>query len=125
MTPVSDPDIYHGTVRRTARLMAVIGVAGAIAGVVLKGPRFGLGLLLGAALSGLSFWRLTKIVESLGGPPKKRSIAPSVMRFLLLAGAAYAIVKYLEVTAAAVFIGLLASAAAVIAAIIYELIYGT
>jgi hypothetical protein len=47
-----------------------------------------------------------------------------ILRLLLFVGAAYVIVNYLEVSAAAVFIGLLVSAAAVIASAVIELISG-
>jgi len=61
-------------------------------------------------------------VDAIGGAPHKRSNWLWVLRFALLIGAGYAIVKYLEVTPAAVFFGLLVSAAAAIVSVIYELI---
>jgi hypothetical protein len=50
-------------------------------------------------------------------------MAGMVIRFALLVAAAYGIVKYLDVTPVAVFLGLLISAAAVIVSILFELIY--
>lgn len=116
-------DIYHGTVRRTAWIMLFIGVAGVITATLLKGFLFGAGFLMGALLSALSFWRWMKVVESLGSAPQRRSTTRWVVRFIVLAGIAYVIVKFLEVTPGAVFLGLLVSAAAVIIAIVYELTY--
>ena len=124
----ADTDLYRTTVRRIAWLTVWIGGAGAIAGFVWKGPRFGAGFLLGAALSLASFWRWKKVVDAIGpgGKPRRTSVRVLVwlLRFAALAGAAYVIVKYLEVTPLAVFTGLLASAGAALMAAIYELIYG-
>jgi len=123
MTPTSD--IYQRTIQRVVRLIVVIGLLGSIAAAIVKGPRFGAGFLLGASLSWVSFWRWKKIVDALGGASRRRSAWVWLLRFALLIGAAYVIVKYLEVPPAAVFIGLLVSAAAVIVSMIYELIHGT
>ena len=120
-----DSDIYRRTIQRVVRLIAVIGTLGSIAAAIVKGPRFGAGFLLGASLSWLSFWRWKKVVDALGAAPARRSARTWLLRFALLIAAAYVIVKYLEVPPAAVFIGLLVSAAAVIVSMIYELIHGT
>ena len=120
-----DSDIYQRTTQRIVRLIAVLGLLGSIAAAILKGPRFGAGFLLGASLSGVSFWRWKKVVDAIGSASRQRSAWTWILRFALLIGAAYVIVKYLEVPPAAVFIGLLASAAAVIISMIYELIHGT
>lgn len=117
------PDIYRATVRRTSWIMLIVGVAGAVLTLIYKGPSFAAGFLIGALLSGLSFWRWTKVVESLGSAPERRSGWRWVFRFAALAAIAYVIVKFLEVTPAALFLGLLVSATSVIIAIIYELIY--
>ena len=121
----ADPDIYQRTIQRVVRLIIVIGLLGSIAAAILKGPRFGAGFLLGASLSLASFWRWKKVVDAIGGNARRRSVWIWLLRFALLIGAAYVIVKYLEVPPAAVFIGLLVSAAAVIVSMIYELIHGT
>jgi len=120
-----DSDVYQRTIQRVVRLIVVIGLLGSIAAAIVKGPRFGAGFLLGASLSWVSFWRWKKIVDALGGASRRRSAWVWLLRFALLIGAAYVIVKYLEVPPAAVFIGLLVSAAAVIVSMIYELIHGT
>ena len=121
----NDSDIYQRNIQRIVRLIVVIGLLGSIAAAIVKGPRFGAGFLLGASLSGVSFWRLKKVVDALSGTAGQRSAWIWILRFALLIGAAYVIVKYLEVPPAAVFIGLLVSAAAVIVSMIYELIHGT
>jgi len=129
MTAANDADAYRKMIGRIARLIVVIGLAGTVAAALAKGVVFGFGFLLGAMLSAASFWRWKKVADSLGrtdGPsPKGRSAMKWVLRFALLIGIAYVIVQYLEVPTAAVFFGLLVSAAAVVVSIIYELIYGT
>jgi hypothetical protein len=120
----ADADRYRTVVRRIAWLTVSIGIGGAAAGAIWKGPRFGVGFLLGAALSLASFWRWKKVVDAISPGAKPGRAWFWLPRFAALAGAAYVIVMYLEVTALAVFSGLLASAGAAITAAIYELIYG-
>ncbi len=118
-------DTYEKSVRRIAYLILALGPIGAIGAGFLKGFRFGIGFLLGAMLSALSFWRWKKVVDGLGAAPDRRSTRFWILRFAVLAGAGYIIVRYLEVPAAALFCGLLVSSVAVVISIIYELIYGT
>ena len=119
----SDPAIYSRITSRITRAILVLGVLGTGVSLIRQGWRFALGFVLGACMSYLSFWRWRQVVESLGGEPKSRNVAVMVLRFVLLAGAAYGIIKYLEVNPVAVFLGLLVSAAAVIVSIFFELIY--
>lgn len=127
MTAISDADdIYRRMIRRVTALIVGIGIAASIAVAAFKGMRFGGGFLLGAFLSWASFWRWKKVVDSLGGDaPQRRSALIWVLHFAVLFGAAYVIVRYLKVPPAAMFLGLLVSAAAVIVSILYELIHGT
>ncbi len=126
MMAASDDGVYERIVVRITRGIVGIGLIGFVFACAAKGWRFGLGFLLGAALSYLSFWRWRKVVDALGTDSKSgRSIKAMIGRFALLAIVAYAIVKYLEVNPVAVFFGLLAAAAAAIVSIVFELIYGT
>jgi len=108
-------------VRRTAWLVAAFGLAGTVAAVLLRGASFGAAFLLGAALSGASLWRWKKMADALGGPSGRRSVIGWVMQLVLVIAAAFVIIVYVKVTAVAVFLGLLVSAAAVVAAILIEL----
>jgi hypothetical protein len=118
-----ETDVYQRIVHRITRFILVFGLLGGVVLGVAKGVGFGVGFLLGASLSYVSFWRWKKVVDALGGPPKRRSMWHWVLRFGVLIAAGYAIVNYLEVTPVAVFLGLLVSAAAVVVSVIYELIY--
>lgn len=122
-TPASEPDIYQRIIRRITLWILVLGPLGAIVLGISKGSGFGAGFLLGASLSYVSFWRWTKVVDALTGASKPRSLGLWLLRFAVLIGAGYVIVKYLEVTPAAVFMGLLVSAAAVVISITYEVIF--
>ena len=116
---------YARVVSRITRAMLAIGAAGSVALGARQGWRFGLGFLLGAGLSYLSFWRWQKVVESLGETPGRQRAMGMVVRFGLLAAGAYGIIKYLEVNPVAVLFGLLVAAAAVLVSLVLELIYGT
>ena len=119
----SEPDVYQRIIRRITRCILVLGPVGAVAFGLAKGFSFAVGFLLGASLSYVSFWRWTKVVDALSGATKPRSIGLWLLRFIVLIGAGYVIVKYLEVTPVAVFLGLLVSAAAVVISIAYEVIF--
>ena len=116
-------DPYVRVTRRITLWIAVFGAAGAIAAASLQGWRNGLGFALGAALSYLSFWRWQKVAESLGDSGSAmRSMPLMVLRFVLLAAAAYGIVKYLGISPPAVFFGLLSAAAATLVSLCFEFV---
>lgn len=119
----NEPDIYKKIVGRITRVILILGLLGAMASGIAKGPGFGAGFLVGASLSYVSFWRWKAVVDAVGVEPRKRSILLWLLRFAVLIAAAYVIVKYLEVSPVAVFLGLLVSAAAVVISVIYELIF--
>lgn len=123
MTAASDVDVYRRMVRRIAWLVLAIGLAGTAAAAVLRGIAFGAAFLLGAVLSGASLWRWKKMADALGGPSSRRSAIGWVMQLILVIAAAFVIIVYLRVIAVAVFLGLLVSAAAIVVAILFELIW--
>lgn len=123
MNPESETARYRASARRIAWTIAALGVAGALYAVFKAGWRAGLGFALGAAASGLSFWRWKAVVERLGSAPARVAWGRWMARFLILATAAYVIVKYLEVNLVAVLAGLLVAAAAVIFEIIFQLFH--
>ena len=71
----AEVDVYQRIVRRITLFIFVFGVLGGAALWVAKGVGFGVGFLLGASLSYVSFWRWKKVVDALGGPPKRRSLS--------------------------------------------------
>ena len=120
-------DFYEGALRRIRWLSVVVGLAGTIAVLVAQGIRPASGFLAGAALSLLNFWGLARMTQALGGSSQPRVLAGVLiaLRYVLIGGIAYAIVKILGFTPLAVLWGLLAAFGAVILEILYELIFLT
>ncbi len=122
-----DQVFYVRAVGRILRILLVIGAAGALAAFVLGGWSWGAGFLAGAGASYLNFHWLRQTVESLGrgAPPKPRVRAAILLglRYLLLASGAYAILRFSSLSLPAALVGLFVAVAAVIAEIIFELIY--
>ena len=125
MPAASDADVYRRMVRRIAVLVVLFGLAGAVLAASRKGIPFGLAFLLGAGLSGASLWRWKKMAEMVGSGGSRRSALGWVMQLILVVAAAFVIIVYLKATPVAVFLGLLVSAAAIIVAILIELIWNT
>jgi len=120
-----DEGHYQRPARRMKRMIVVLGVAGSIASLILLGPRGGLGFLIGATVSLLSFLRYQRMVETFGAAPvARRRAGRFALQFAALAAAGYVIVKYLEVNRMALAIGLLVAGVAVTIEILYEMIYG-
>ena len=126
MPTASDVDVYRRIVRRIAWLVLAIGLTGAVVAAVLKGDSFRRRFPAGRRiLSGASLWRWKRMADALGGPSSRRSALGWVMQLFLVIAAAFVIIVYLRVTAVAVFLGLLVSAAAIIVVILFELIWNT
>lgn len=88
------------------------------------GFRDAFGFALGALGSLGNFWLYDRITRRLApGPDRKRpwEAGAFILRYAILLGIGYAIVKSLNVSPLAVVLGLLASTAAVIASLVAEL----
>jgi len=115
---------YPRVVRRITRIIAVLGTAGCIGAFVAGGWSWAAGFALGAAASWLSFRFLKQVVGSIGVEhPPSGLAAKAVIRYMLIGGVAYVIVKYTVVNLRAALAGLLLSTAAVLVEILIELIY--
>lgn len=109
---------------RIRKLIGILGAGGAVAALAWGGWPAGGGFALGALLSWLNFRWLHQIVDALGGSGvRKRLAIIAGCRYLLLGGAAYAIVRFLKVSGPATLSGLFVTAAAVIVEIVIELKY--
>lgn len=89
---------YGKIIGRIAKLMAVLAVAGTILFLLVDGAGGGLSFLGGAAISGLSFWMLHRLVSDVtaaveGRPVRAFSVLMHTFRLMVLGGAAYAIVN--------------------------------
>lgn len=106
------------------RVTAVMAVTGSVSATVRWGWRAGLGFLLGSALSYGNFRLWIRMVRGMGeSGSTPRGAAFLGLRYLFVGAAVYAIINLSEVSLPAVLAGLLIAAAAVIAEIVYELIF--
>src|ERR1700737_1774899 len=113
--PDSDAAFYQAVNRRIAWIILALGLSRSLALLIVRGWREGVGFLLGASISYLSFWRWRKVVDALGSPSAHvRSASFWILRFLAMALLVYGIIRFLEVNLAAAVTGLLVSAAAVL-----------
>jgi len=115
---------YERLVRRIELLAAAFGAAGLVVTFAAGGWRWAAGFGLGAAASWVSFRWLKQMVAALGGTrPPRRLAAKAVLRYLLIAGGVYVIVKIGVVNLRAALAGLFLSTAAVLAELLLELIH--
>jgi hypothetical protein len=128
MGPRPDPDetLFETALRRIARGTVALAAAGCLVCLVLRGWKWAVAFLLGAAASYLNFRWLKRVVDALGGalsarPSPKFAILIG-LRYLLLGGGAYAIVNFTSLSLPAALIGLFVPVAAVIVEIVFELI---
>lgn len=112
---------------RIYRWMAVFAVAGAIAMLAWRGPRWCGGFAAGAALSVLNFHWLKGSVDALAGLTARRRsvVARFLLRYALLIAAGYAIFASSVLSIWAFLAGLFVFVAGVLAEMIYELATGT
>ncbi|MBI3680159.1 MAG: ATP synthase subunit I [Acidobacteria bacterium] len=121
-----DPDRAIGRVRRLIWWLTGLGTAALLAA---KGIAWGFGFLLGAAISGGSFHYLHRLVYAINAPgakkPRAWKAALMGLRYFLIGGILYAMIKLFGLNLVAVLCGLLVTAAAVLLEILYELLHGT
>jgi hypothetical protein len=111
-------------VARIWKLIWAIGAAGAVALVAWRGWWWGAGWAIGTAVSALNFRWLKQLVLAIGGEAAKPRQAVFLgMRYVLLGGGAYVILKFSAISLPAALSGLFVSVAAVIVEIILELAY--
>ena len=113
-------------------IVAAMSAAGVILLFFWKGWQWSAGFALGAGASWLNFRWLKKLVDSLGQlatgarRPKNRTAIFLGLRYVLLAAAGYAILRFTEISLTAALFGLFVSVAAVVIEILYQLIaYGS
>src|ERR1700681_3377829 len=120
-----DLDRVYG---RIIRFTLILTVAGAAVYFAFGGWRASLGFLFGGGLAYLNFYWLKRTVFALGEaagdkPPRARTAVVLGLRYLLLGVAAYAILRFSEISVTAFMVGLFAPTAAVLLVILIELFY--
>jgi hypothetical protein len=122
---VTDQDL-HGSLRRLYYLTTLFGLIGFVSYFWLKGPAPALSFALGALGSFGNLWLFAWLSRAIapGGdkPPKPWKATLFMMRFGVLLLLGYVIVKSLGVNGLALILGLLVSAAAVLASSTLELL---
>lgn len=125
MMAVPDERFYDRALERIAKLMVALGAGGVIAAWAWRGWTWGAGFALGSVASWLNYRWLKNVVDTLTGRRRanKRLVALAGLRYLLLGGGAYVILRYSKISVAATLAGLFVSAAAVVIEILIELLY--
>lgn len=122
--PTRDEVWMERAVARIWKLMWAIGAVGAIALLAWRGWWWSAGWVVGTAVSALNFRWLKQLVEGLGSEAAKPRKAVFLgMRYALLGGGAYVILKFSAISLPAALSGLFVSVAAVIVEILLELAY--
>ena len=117
-------DFDERVLQRIVRFTIALGLIGGIAALARFGPRTAGGFLCGASISILNFWTLERMAIALTASGAVRGSAVLFgLRYFMVGGAVYVIVKILEISLMSVLAGLFVSAAAVIVEILYELVF--
>jgi small-conductance mechanosensitive channel len=119
---MSDALDFDRAAARIERNMLWIAAVGVLAAWAARGWRWAAGFLLGAAISWVNYRWLKRLVESLGGDRRPGGFRLA-FRYLLLAGGAYAILRYSPISVLAVFAGLFVLIAAVFVEAACEIFY--
>jgi len=114
-----------GSLVRIVRIGIGLAIVGAIYTGITRGPGIAAGFIAGSALSVFSFHTLRRLGTGLepGPAPFRGSAAIFGLRYIIIAAAAYVIVKLLGISVLPVLAGLFVSAAAVMIEILYELLF--
>jgi hypothetical protein len=124
---LSDPAFYDRALRRIYMLILSLGFAGGLAIAGLRGWQWGLGFLVGAAISFLNFRWLHQLVGTLGPEGtrlRKRLVIFLGLRYLVLGIGGYAIVLAFGLDLTGALLGLLVPVGAVLSEILFELAHG-
>lgn len=118
---------YERAAARIGRIMAVIAALGTCVAFAAGGWQWGAGFALGAAISGLNYHWLRKLVESLGAAaagarPRRRAVVLG-FRYLILGGGAYVILRLSTISLPAVLVGVFVLTAAVFVEVVFEIVY--
>jgi hypothetical protein len=99
-------DVFERTAARMLRTMLLVALIGMIV-ALWRGWTYGMGFALGAAISWVNFRWLKGFVAGLGPGGKSTGFMLFfALRYLLLAGIAYVILKYSKLSLPAMFVGL-------------------
>ena len=117
-------EAYDRVVRRISSITVLLAAAGSVVAFAIGGWSWAAGFAIGGCISWMTFRWLKQMVGALGAehPPSNLPLK-AVLRYLLIGGTAYLVVKFTLVNLRAALAGLLLSSAAVIVEIVIELVY--
>jgi hypothetical protein len=121
-----DDRFYEDALGRIYRWLLVLTVAGAAGASLWRGWRWGLGFLVGAAASLVSFRAIHRIALALGPGDKAPRTKLAVLlglRYLAFGLAGYLAVRAFATPAASILLGLTVSVAAILIEIAYQLVF--
>jgi len=117
--------MFEISIPRIQRYALILGVVGTVVTGLTRGVKEGAGFAVGAAIALMTIESWSRLAAGLNPEAQsKPSVgAPAmflVLRYILIGGAIYAIVKVLGVTPVAMLLGLLVSFAAVVIEIVQQ-----
>ena len=117
---------YTAVLGRVRQIYLVLVVAGTIGFAAQGNRRNAASFLAGAAISGVSFWLLKRLVDDVGAAlegHKPRGASVLALRLLLLGGAMFAILKVYGASPNYLCVGLLIPVVSITLEALYEWIY--
>jgi hypothetical protein len=119
---MADPD--QTAIARIQKATFALGAGGTILAFFWDGWTAGAGFALGSLISWLNYRWIKQVAYAVGteNPPKRLAVLLG-LRYLLLGGGAYVILRFSKISITAVLLGLFVSVAAVIVEIIIQLAY--
>jgi len=118
---IDAPDFERAS-RRIARFLIWSAAVGTALAGAMGGWKWAAGFLVGAAAAWFNFRWLKRLVSALGGGPAPSPVRLA-LRYFLLGGCAYVIVRFSWIPALAVIAGLFVLIAAVFVEVFFELVY--
>ena len=121
-----DSAFYDRALRRMDRIAVGLGIAAVLVFLARTGWRDAFGCAFTAAASIYNLRRLKRIASGVSGEPQRSSGAAAAalgLRYLILAGICFVIIKFLGIGLPAIFAGLLISVAAVLVEMLHELLF--
>ena len=122
MTTMADELDFERASRRIARFLACVAVAGTALAGAAGGWKWAVGFLAGSAAAWFNFRWLKRLVGALGGERTPSSFRLA-LRYFLLGGCGYVILRFSPIPMASVIAGMLALIAANFIELLFELVY--
>jgi ATP synthase I chain len=120
-------DFHERSLHRMDRIALALGAAGVIGVFVNAGWRSAIGFASGSAISSVNFRLWKRLANSIGETgaetPSEGKAVLLGLRYLVMAGAVFGIIRLLEVSPWTVLAGLFVSVAAVLTELVCQLIF--